>query len=212
MNRSNKLDVYEFLIDYVNYKKDKQIEYRSKREDKVYMQNINKDSIDKEYIKNLYTKIVKFFSKYVDEVILEYEYEGSPKNIKYIDRETLNQMIDRVLYKASEFDEIDEIVLNNFDYGDFTQKILLRAVIELLLINELFIFDEDDITTEEVDDNANLSIELIDKSEIDMGNEDMDFGIKVIERIEERIQDEKELKYNIEEVAQENVSYFGDFL
>lgn len=98
-----------------------------------------------DYIKALQSKQVKKLYGYVEEILREYDYDGSPTKNGYIDRETLNQIIDRVLLKAQELEEIDEIIINENFKGMFNPRMLLRGLVELIIINELFIVDEDEI-------------------------------------------------------------------
>ncbi len=114
---------------------------------------------DKKYIKEMYSKTTKILYEYVLEVLKSYEYEGSPIYNDYIDRETLNQMVDRVLEKAGELAYIEEVILKE-EINDLVDvKLLLRAVIELIIINELFVVsNEEAIINEGIEENREESM------------------------------------------------------
>ncbi len=146
------------------------------------------------YIKELYSKTTKVLYDYVLKTIKDYEYEGSPIYDGYIDRETLNQMIDRVLEKAGELDYIEEIVLKESVTSVVDEKMLLRAIIELIIINELFVTsNEEDVKPEEGIINGDSSTR----------NESMIYYINLFEN------------ENLQPIIDEKIEvkqYFGDFL
>ncbi len=148
---------------------------------------------NKKYIKELYSKATKILYSYVLEVLKKYEYEGSPIYNEYIDRETLNQIIDRVLEKAGELDYIEEIILKEDISNIIDEKILLRALIELIIINELFVVSGD---TED-------SMEENDELKEDVRNEGMIYYIKLFEDKTENL---------LENESTEVKQYFGNFL
>ncbi len=150
----------------------------------------------KEYIKALYSEIIKVLYKYVIETLEDYNYEGSPIKNEYIDRETLNQIIDRVIEKAGELEEIDEIALKENLKGSFNEKILLRGIIELLIINELFVTNNEYNFFEE-----ELERELEEKIELEDGA--MTFYINLF--------DSRECE-RLSSVIKGTPTYFGDFL
>ncbi len=160
------------------------------------------DNLDKHnYVKQLYSETIKVLYKYVEKVIKDYEYEGSPINSGYIDRETLNQMIDRVLEKGQELEEIDEIVLKESFKGLINEKMLLRGLIELIIVNELFILPSGE-TQMDLERDYTVDFEP---------NNEMGFYIKLFDdninfdNVREEIKSEKI-------TVVKEVEYFGNFL
>lgn len=90
----------------------------------------------------LYTTINSTLYPYIIQVLDEYEYEGSPMYSTYgIDRETLLQMVDRVIEISKEriwqVEEINEREgLNSTRLWD--EYGLLRATIEAMLLSDIF--------------------------------------------------------------------------
>lgn len=101
--------------------------------------SLNKDM---ELMKKLYTDINTFLLPFVLEVLDEFEHEGSPiyKDIG-ITRETLGQIVDKVINMAEEvLDQVGEA--KNERTGNYIREWdrwgLLRAVVESLVLNEIF--------------------------------------------------------------------------
>ena len=101
---------------------------------------------DMELMRLLYSNINKWMYPVIIEVLNEYEYDGSPIFSDQIDKETIAQMTDRVLVRASErFDEAQEIILDSYDIENndrsglvWGRQPLLRAIAESLLLNDIF--------------------------------------------------------------------------
>ena len=71
----------------------------------------------------------------IDEVLNDYEYEGSPIFEDKIDREALAQIIQKVLELANErIDELKEMQIQNVNKNS-----ILKALIEALVINNIFL-------------------------------------------------------------------------
>ncbi len=93
-------------------------------------------------MRTLYSKINSFLYPFVVEVLNELEFIGSPLySISGIDRETLYQMIDKVIDLAEEtLDQAGEV--KNEKTKDHLKEWdrlgLLRAAIESLLLNDIF--------------------------------------------------------------------------
>ncbi len=155
---------------------------------------------NEDYIKALYSKAIKVLYNYVLEVLEEYQYEGSPINNGFIDRETLNQIIDNVLLKASELEEIDEINIKDNLKGVFNEKAMLRGLIELMVINELF-----------VNNNIKDTESNVDESREELG-EGISFYINLFEEEDEENYEE-EVEIEVERtLVKAKIQYFGDFL
>ncbi len=96
-------------------------------------------------LRELYSDVNKVIYPVVAQVLNEYEYDGSPIYGEEIDRETLAQLVDRVLRKGGEIsDNVQETMLEE-QYGDipeyyfeWNRENLLRATIESILLNEIF--------------------------------------------------------------------------
>lgn len=109
--------------------------------------NINNDVTsgandrDTELMRQLYSSINRQLYPYVLRVLDEYEYSGSPMYDEEIDRETIHQMVDRTLNLARNgLDEVGEIVIEptRIGFSEWTSNQVLRAAIQLLLLNDIF--------------------------------------------------------------------------
>ena len=96
-------------------------------------------------MRQLYSSISQAIYPIVVEVLNEYEYDGSPVYSYEIDRETIAQLVDRVISRGNEIlDDVQETILdenNNFEsYSmDWNRENLLKSIVESLLLNEIFI-------------------------------------------------------------------------
>lgn len=95
--------------------------------------------------RQLYTGINKALYPIVMEVLNEYEYDGSPIYGEELDRESLAQLVDRVIRRAGELlDDAEEAFLDvgdniSYEYGlEWNRSNMMYAVVESLLINEIF--------------------------------------------------------------------------
>ena len=92
--------------------------------------------------RKLYSVLNQILYPYVELVLGEYEYLGSPiYDEDGIDREMLAQLIDRVLEAANQsMDEIQEIELEmgNEANGSWDRRTVLRSLVESLVIREVF--------------------------------------------------------------------------
>lgn len=95
-----------------------------------------------ELMRNLYSTINSYLYPFIVSVLNEYEYEGSPiYNVRGIDRETLAQMLDRVLDVLEEsIDQVGEIREEEIIkyLGGWDRLNLLRSNIDSLLLTEIF--------------------------------------------------------------------------
>ncbi|WP_250278823.1 hypothetical protein [[Clostridium] colinum] len=93
-------------------------------------------------MRKLYSEINSFLYPFVVEVLDEFEFIGSPiYNISGIDRETISQMVDRVINLAEEtLDQVGEA--KNERTGNYLREWdrwgLLRSTVESLLLNDIF--------------------------------------------------------------------------
>lgn len=95
---------------------------------------------DMEIMKALYGSLNKVFGKYTERVIDEYEYMESPiYNEEGIDRETLAQIVDRVMGLAEEeMDEAQETALEESQEDMWNRRNMFRNTIEAIVLNEIF--------------------------------------------------------------------------
>ena len=96
-------------------------------------------------MKQLYTGINKALYPVVSEVLNEYEYDGSPIYEEELDRESLAQLVDRVIRRAAELsDNSQEAMLDMGDnisaeYGvEWNRSNMMYAIVESLLLAEIF--------------------------------------------------------------------------
>ena len=95
-----------------------------------------------ELMRKSYSEINTFLYPFVVEVLDEFEFIGSPiYGVSGIDRETISQMVDRVINLAEEtLDQVGEA--KNERTGNYLREWdrwgLLRSVVESLLLNDIF--------------------------------------------------------------------------
>ena len=97
---------------------------------------------EKKLMRKLYSDVSTFLYPFIIEVLDEFDFIGSPiYGINGIDRETLHQLIDRVIQLAEQhLDEIGEIKneISSLYLEIWSRKKLLRGIVELLLLNDIF--------------------------------------------------------------------------
>ncbi len=94
---------------------------------------------DIKFIHNLISSIPRILKPHVTRVLNEYEYHGSPVYDEYIDRETLSQMIDKVMnYAKNHLDEVDEITVSDNESEPWGKFKLLHSIVEILLLVHLY--------------------------------------------------------------------------
>lgn len=95
---------------------------------------------DIELMKALYSDLNAIINKYVERVIDEYEYMESPiYDEQGIDRETLAQIVDRVIRLAEEeMDEAQEISLEAQQAVLWNRRNMFRNMIESIVLIEIF--------------------------------------------------------------------------
>lgn len=91
-------------------------------------------------MKELYSQLNKTMLPYVLRVMDEYEYVGSPiYDEEGIDRETLAQLVSRVIALANEEnDEAQEISLENVNVPGWNRRKIFDSLIQSLVLNEIF--------------------------------------------------------------------------
>ncbi len=111
---------------------------KSKIVEPAEKENISKRDI--ELMKALYTELNGVINKFVERIIDDYEYMESPiYNEDGIDRETLAQIVDRVISLAEEeMDEPQEINLEMQQSDIWGKKNLLRSIVESIVLSEIF--------------------------------------------------------------------------
>lgn len=120
---------------------EKQEEVPQEAPQEMPKQRLSKEK-EAELMRELYTEINKALYPFILQTLNEYEFNGSILyNESGIDRETISQMVDRVINLAEEnLDTVGEIKLNrapdSIKYWD--SWALLRSTIEALLLNDIF--------------------------------------------------------------------------
>lgn len=95
-----------------------------------------------ELMENLYSEINSFLYPFVIQVLDEYDFIGSPiYSVMGIDRETISQMVDRVLIIAEQnFDQVGEV--KNERTGNYLREWdrwgILRSNVESLILTSVF--------------------------------------------------------------------------
>ncbi|MGN1318562.1 MAG: hypothetical protein ACI4VF_06055 [Lachnospirales bacterium] len=110
------------------------------RSEVVKPDNQNVNGRDVRLMKALYSKLNKTLAPFVEKVMDEYEYVGSPiYNEEGIDRETLAQLVAKVIDMAEEaLDEAEEIMLETKQAGSWDKSDLLNSLVQSLLLAEIF--------------------------------------------------------------------------
>ncbi|MDO4300060.1 MAG: hypothetical protein Q4D26_01570 [Clostridia bacterium] len=95
---------------------------------------------DIDLMKALYSSLNKLINKYVEKIVDEYEYIDSPIYAEDgIDRETLAQIVDRVIRLAEEeLDDAQEISLETQQAGLWNRRNLFKNAIEAIVLSEIF--------------------------------------------------------------------------
>lgn len=134
----------EYVIKNTDNDMDKNVE----REDSIPSREDNNQQIgyikerEMELMRKSYSEINTFLYPFVVEVLDEFEFVGSPiYSLTGIDRETISQMIDRVINLAEEtLDQVGEA--KNERTGNYLREWdrwgLLRSAVESLLLNDIF--------------------------------------------------------------------------
>ncbi len=127
-------DMEDLLYDFFSYR-------HNKKQDKIKMKftpsliaNVDFDlKCDCNY--SVQNELSHELETIIDEVLNDYEYEGSPIFEDKIDREALAQIIQKVLELANErIDELKEMQIQNVNKNS-----ILKALIEALVINNIFL-------------------------------------------------------------------------
>lgn len=95
---------------------------------------------DIDLMKALYSGLNKLINKYVEKIVDEYEYIDSPIYAEDgIDRETLAQIVDRVIRLAEEeLDDVQEISLETQQAGLWNRRNMFKNAIEAIVLSEIF--------------------------------------------------------------------------
>lgn len=108
----------------------------------VVVPNIRTDipQRDMEIMKALYSQLNKVLSGYVERVVDDYEYINSPIYDELgIDRETLAQIVDKVINLAEEeMDDAQEIGLEAQQFEVWNRKNMFKNLIEAIVLAEIF--------------------------------------------------------------------------
>ncbi len=99
------------------------------------MGRMNHKTEEQEYYKSMFKDINKTLMYYVEQVMREYNYEGSPINDEYFSRESLAQIVDTVIERAKENRKLAEFV------NDLDPRVpqLVRNMAQALVLGELFV-------------------------------------------------------------------------
>jgi hypothetical protein len=91
-------------------------------------------------VKELYFQLNKILAPYVERIVTEYEYVGSPiYDEEGVDRETISQLVAKVIELAEdELDDPQEIRLEATAYEGWTRKDLLNNLVQSLVLTEIF--------------------------------------------------------------------------
>ncbi len=96
---------------------------------------VDKEQTEQMYYKALFDNLNKALLPYVEDVIKDNDYEGSPINDKYFSKESLAQLVSQILDKAKENPALVDFV------NDLDPKVreLMKNIVQALLLGELFI-------------------------------------------------------------------------
>lgn len=150
-------DIEDLLYDFLNYRKNKKQNEIKMRAVPFYTQSLIEDvdfdlekmkelpkpvcseKSDSEYLSVAKNELNQQLDTIIDEVLNDYEYDGSPIFNDEIDRETLAQIVQRVIDLAIQrIDELKDVKTQAQNFG-FNQYIILKALAEALIINNIFL-------------------------------------------------------------------------
>ncbi len=96
---------------------------------------VDMNQTEQAYYKALFDGLNKALMPFVEQVIKNNNFEGSPINDKYFDKETLSQLISEVITKAKDNPSL-AIFLEDLDPK---VRELMRNIVQSLLLGELFV-------------------------------------------------------------------------
>lgn len=91
---------------------------------------------DMEYMKKMYPELCQKIQFYVDQECDKMDYDGSEMHDDYPDKETLEQMIDRIYKEAVE--DMPELEEEEMKRQRYPRRRLLRSLVGSVLFNEIF--------------------------------------------------------------------------
>ncbi len=136
------------------------------------------EKIDRAYMKLLQSDVVKKIRPYVDKALEDEKYEGSPIYNGYIDRDTINTIVDRAIYYASQdYPEITQL-FSNIDTSEYSKTTLLRALVHQLVLSTIYYelrpenknninYDNKDIVTPVTEEQQMMPMDNMDTSKND---------------------------------------------
>ncbi len=95
----------------------------------------NSKTVEQKYYKAMFSDISKTLQPYVDQVIKNNNYEGSPINDKYFDRESLAQLVQEVLDRAKNNPKLVSYIQNL----DPKVREIMKNLVEALVLGDLFV-------------------------------------------------------------------------
>ncbi len=102
--------------------------------------NSNEKNEQLEYIKMIYAEINKKMYPIIEEVLREYNFKDSPIFDSYIDKETLAQIVDKVIERAKiSIEDVNKLEDKDEDHEKWGLYQMLRAIVESLVIFQLYI-------------------------------------------------------------------------
>ncbi len=103
------------------------------------LKNLKDMEIDKYSLKILYNRLSEQLLPYIEKVVGEWSYDGSPIYDVEVSRDTVGTITDKVIYLASQdIPKINEI-LESDNFGSWSDNEMLRSIVESIVINEIFI-------------------------------------------------------------------------
>lgn len=90
------------------------------------------------YMNLLQSRVAKLLQPYVEMAIKEDLYTGSPIFNGYVDRDTIGTIVDKAIYYAKEDEQNIAEILKSEDLSNWSKSELLRAVVQAMVLHEIF--------------------------------------------------------------------------
>ncbi len=160
---NNEKAIDDFFADFLEYRKSRQVSSKNiknlaaaNKETKKFIdisevketvmpkplesiESIEDLTVDRYTVKLLYNRLSEQLLPYIEQVVADWDYEGSPIYDVEVGRDAIGTLTDKVIYLAKDdIPEVKQILLSE-KFGDWSENEMLRSIVEAILINVIFI-------------------------------------------------------------------------
>lgn len=107
------------------------------------------------YMNLLQSRVARILQPYVEMAIKEDLYTGSPVFNGYVDRDTVGTIVDKAIYYAKDDEENIANIIKDEDLSNWSKSELLRAVVQAMVLHEIFAIIRPENSGEIKTDNNN---------------------------------------------------------